>query len=367
MKISLTQENLAKALNGVTRIVGLRTSLPVLSNVLIQTDANRLKLSTTNLEIGINYWLGAKVETEGAITVPARLLGEYISNLPNETIHLETNKNVLHISSGHYESHLNGISAEEFPSIPSITKEPALSIDAKEFEEALNQVVIVASLDDARPVLNGVFIYTEAQDLVIAATDSYRLAERKLKLAKQPKQKISVIIPARTINELLKMLSEEDEAIDILLDENQVLFRFGSVEMVSRLIDGEFPDYRQLIPNDKQLEATLNTTEFTRVAKVASLFARESASSVMVESDIKTKQLHLKSVASQVGDNTATIEAKIQGEDADVSLNSKYILDALAVIKSAEVNFTITGKLNPCLIKPTEQTDYLHIIMPLRS
>lgn len=367
MKLSLTQDNLHKALAAVGRVVGSRTSLPVLANVLLTTDANRLRLSTTNLEIGINYWVGAKVEREGSITVPARLLAEYIANLPPETLHLEVEKQILHVSAQHNESHMNGIDAEEFPSIPVVASKLSLKLDAQDLKKALTQVVLVASSDEARPVLGGVYIYSEKDQLILAATDSYRLAEKKLKLAATPKTPIKVIVPARTINELLRMIGDDQEEVEMIMDDNQVLFKIDSIELISRLIDGQFPDYRQLIPKESQASAAIKTSEFIQITKVASLFAQESASSVTVSTDVKAQTLSLRSIASQVGDNVSTVSATLTGDNAEVALNCRYILDALSVVDSEEVSFSITGKVNPCILQPSGESDYLHIIMPLRS
>ena len=365
MNVSLTQENLAKALQTVGRIVGNRSTLPVLANVLIKTESNRLKLSTTNLEMGITYWVGAKVDDEGSLTVPARLLGEYTSSLPSGNVNLHQEAMSLRIKAERYSSSINGIDAEEFPTIPTIDKEPALSIPASEFKQAMSQVVLVASSDDARPVLNGVYMYIDDGSLVMAATDSYRLAEKKL--AVKTDQELKVIVPARTIQELLRMIGDTDANIDIILDEDQICFRFGDVELVSRLIDGQFPNYQQLIPKDIQTSFTIDTSEFGSIAKVASLFSKENAGSVTLSVDSANELMSLRSIASQVGENTSQAKVVVDGDDAEVSLNGRYISDALGVIKTQQVQFSITGKVNPCLLKPIDSEDYLHIIMPLRS
>lgn len=367
MKVSLTQENLHKALASVSRVVGSRTTLPVLANVLLKTDANRLKLSTTNLEMGINYWIGAKVEAEGSLTVPARLLGEYVASLPSDTIQLGVDKQALKITANHYQSVINGIDPEEFPTIPNIVAEPLLTVASDTFRNALSQVVLVASSDDARPVLNGIYLYTEKDELYIVATDSYRLAERKIKLTNPPKDDIKVIVPARTMQELLRMLGDTTSQLEVVVDENQVMFRFESVELISRLIDGQFPNYRQLIPESTPTFFKIDTSEFINIAKVASLFARENAGSVTLTLDTAKSLVRIRSIASQVGENTSEATVETSGEDAEVALNCRYILDALSVVKTPQVTFGVTGKINPCLLRPVGEENYLHVIMPLRS
>ncbi len=369
MRLSLTQENLSRALASVGRVVSTRASLPVLSNVLLATDGNRLRLSATNLEIGINYWIGSKVDDQGSVTVPARLFAEFVSNLPHGNISLSAIDAVLTVKSPHYESKINGISSEEFPLIPSITTDPVLSLDATVLREALAQVVVAASADEARPVLAGVYMYTEEDNLFLVATDSYRLAEKRLELDGDAPKAFSVIVPARTMQELVRLLGEAESPVEIYLDENQVMFKLGEVELVSRLIEGQFPNYRQIIPQHAETSFDIDTAEFSRITKVASLFARESAGSVKL--DIRAEgEVSIMSSDSEVGGNTSSAECEVNGEDGEISLNARYLTDALAVIKSPQVTFAISGKLSACVLSPAGEDivdDYVHIIMPLRT
>lgn len=370
MKVSLTQENLHKGLSIVGKIVGNRSTLPVLGNVLISTESNRLRLSTTNLEIGINYWLGAKVEQEGSITVPARLLGDYVATLPNNNIELSVEKSILSLKTTNYQSTINGTSAEEFPSIPKLEKKSPLQLPAQQLKQAISQVITAASIDDARPVLSGVYLYNSPNHLITVATDSYRLAEKKIKLT--PKNKsipddFKIIIPVRTMQEVLRITDDEQDKIELLVEDNQVLFRLANIELVSRLIDGQFPDYRQLIPREAQTQATLKTADLTAVTKTAALFAKENAGSVSLKIDPAAKSLNIRSIASQLGENISHAPAQIKGEGGEVSLNCRYLLEALSVLNQEKLTFSITGKVNPCLLRPEGDDSYLHIIMPLRS
>jgi DNA polymerase III subunit beta len=370
MKLSLTQENLTRALGIVGRVVSSRSSLPVLSNVLVSTDANRLRLAATNLEVGINYWIGCKVDQDGAVTLPARLFSEFVASLPSGTIELEGDDGSLTIKTPHYESKINGISAEEFPLIPEIKGKPVLTLAGDEFREALQQVVIAASGDEARPVLAGVYMYIEDKNLVMVATDSYRLSERKIPLkGLKEDTKFTVIVPARTMQELTRILAESEGEVQIFVADNQIMFSVDSVELVSRLIDGQFPNYRQIIPKDVETAIEIDTAEFARITKVANLFARENAGGVRIEIK-KGGQVSIISTASQLGENVSSADCVTKGDDGEISLNAKYLAEALAVIKTEEVEFAISGKLNPCVITPLSDKkipEQLHIIMPLRT
>jgi DNA polymerase III subunit beta len=369
VRLSLTQENLARALGSVGRVVSSRTSLPVLSNVLLVTDGNRLRLSATNLEIGINYWIGSKVEEQGSLTVPARLFAEFVSSLPHGNIELSATEAVLTVKSPHYESKINGIVADEFPLIPTLTSEPALTLDAGVLREALAQVVVAASADEARPVLAGVYLYTEDKTLYIVATDSYRLAEKKLELEAAPPTPIAAIVPAKTMTELVRLLGESEGEAEVYLDEGQVMFKVGDVELVSRLIEGSFPNYRQIIPNKMTSSFDIETAEFARITKVASLFARESAGSIKLE--IRAEgEVKIVTSDSEVGGNTSSAECDVSGDDGEISLNARYLTDALSVMKTPDVRFAISGKLSACVLSPVgdnTKDDYLHIVMPLRT
>ncbi len=368
MKLSSTQEKLAKALSTVGRIVSSRTSLPVLSNVLLSADQNRLRIAATNLEIGINYWIGCKVDQEGAVTVPARLLGEFITNLPSGTLDISASEVNLTVKTKHYESHINGISAEEFPQIPEVKSEPVVSLPTDVFREAISQVVIAAALDESRPVLAGVYMYIEEGNLIMVATDSFRLAERAIELPKGHGGELSVIVPARTMQELMRILGDSQGEVSMYLADNQVMFQLADIELVSRLIEGKFPPYRQIIPEQEETSATIESNEFTRITKMANLFARENGGGVRIEVQAEG-EIRIMSSASQIGDNTSSADCDVAGDDGEISLNARYLSDALGVLKTKQVSFGMSGKLNPCVIRPEgdDAHDYLHIIMPLRT
>lgn len=368
MKLSLTQENLAKSLGVVGRVVSGRTSLPVLSNVLLSTDGKRLRLSATNLEIGINYWVGCKVDNEGSLTVPARLLSEFVTSLPAGNIEMNGTETSLVIATPHYQSTINGIAADEFPQIPEVTTDPIITLPVDMLRDAIAQTVVAASLDEGRPVLAGVHWYTEENTLYLVATDSYRLAEQALSLPAELKEPLSIIVPTRTMQELSRIINDADGDVSIYLHEGQVMFRMESIELTSRLIEGQFPNYRSIVPTTTVCNITLDTAAFSRITKVASLFARENASSIRLSVQAEG-QVTISSSAAQVGENSSSADCEVEGDDGEISLNGRFLSEALASIKTKQVQFTISGKLSACVVRPAGEgaTDYLHIIMPLRT
>jgi DNA polymerase III subunit beta len=363
MKLQITQENLNRALNSVSRVANNRGTLPILSNVLIKTSNNRLSLSATNLDIAVTHYIGAKVSEEGSITVPARLMQDFVSNLPEGVIELDLQDTKLHVSTKQYQSVVNGIVADDFPVMPAISGGKKWTIDGTAFKKGLQQVVFAASNDDSRPVLTGVLLQTFEGKLYMASTDSYRLTEKQLGANKED---VQLLIPASAMQDLLRVLSDDESKVKITHDEQQVLFQVGDIELVTRLVDGKYPDYRKLIPQKFANEARLKRADLVNVTKVSSLFARESAGSVTIHIDDKSGQLSIHSVASQLGENTATAEAKITG-NGSITLNSRYLLDGLNALSGEEVVFGFNGKLEPTLLHDPAREDYKHIIMPLKS
>ena len=364
MKLQVTQENLNRALNAVARVANTRGTLPILANVLLKTSNNRLSISATNLDIAITHFTGAKVSEEGSITVPARLMQDFVGSLPDGVINLELEDSKLHVTTDQYNSTVNGIMADDFPVMPAITTGKSWSIESAVFKKALQQVVFAASNDETRPVLTAVLLQTIDGVLYMAATDSYRLAEKKL--AKNSED-VHLLIPASALQDLLRVLGDGDGPVEVTHDDQQVLFKVGDIELVTRLVDGKYPDYRKLIPAKFDVQATLKRADLVNVTKVSSLFARESAGSVTIEIDETKQQLSIRSVASQLGENTATAVAKVTGSGS-ITLNSRYLLDALSALPATEsISFGFNGKLEPTLLTDASNGDYQHVIMPLKS
>ena len=363
MQLQVTQENLNRALGTVARVANARGTLPVLANVLIKTVNNRLSVAATNLDIGITHYIGAKVADEGSITVPARLMQDFVSSLPSGVIDLKLEELKLHIATDQYQSVINGVSAEEFPVMPAITEGKTWTVAGPALKKSLQQVIMAASNDEARPVLTGVYLHTTDGKLYMAATDSYRLAEKTLA---DNKETIDLLVPVSAMQDLLRIVNDFEEAVQVTSDDQQVLFRVGDVELVARLIEGKYPDYRKLVPASFATTASLKRADLLNITKVSSLFARESAGSITIHVDEAEQQVSIRSVASQLGENTATAVAKVTGT-GDITLNSRYLLDALGALGGEQVDFCFNGKLEPSVLRDPAATDYMHIIMPLKS
>ena len=366
MELSVTQENLAKALSVAGRVASSRAGLPILNNVLLRTEGNRLLVAATNLEIATTCYVGAKVTKPGELTLPARLVSEFVSSLPKGTIDISSKGTNLTLSSGKFSSVMTGVDAAEFPELPSIDEKEAVTytIAVPDFKQAVTQTVITSSADTTRPVLTGVYWRSLDGELYLAGTDGYRLAERRLV---STKSEIQAIVPSSSLHEVLKTLSDSVDEVELLFDDTQVRFRVGEVEITSRLIDGNYPDYRQLIPKESETVIEVKTDEFARIVKIAGLFARDSGGSITLTADADTQQLSIHSIASELGENTSSADAKITAS-GQVTLNSRYISDALSVLDGDTIQFRFSGKLSPCVLTAVEKSpNYTHIIMPLKS
>lgn len=367
MEVIVTQENLSFALQNTSRLATSKAGLPILNNLLLRTDNARLLVASTNLEVASSHRIGAKVTKPGSVTVPAKLLSEFIQNLPKEQITLKVKDNKLHIVAKNSSSVINGLADDEFPELPTIddTKAVSYTLSSDDFKNSVAQTIIASSNDSTRPILTGVFWHSFEGSLYLAATDGYRLAERQITATKSD---VDAVIPTSTLQEVLRTLRDDITEIEILFDETQVTFRFGEIEITSRLIDGKFPDYRQLIPAESNSSFTLPRSEFVRVIKIASLFARESGGGITLTLDTDKKALIIHSIASEVGENSSEITVDVTGESASVSLNSRYLIDALGVVSADTVSFGFSGKLAPCILtESTKNQNYKHIIMPLKS
>ena len=363
MKVQVTQENLHKALSSVARVANSRNALPILSNVLIKTAGTRVSLSATNLDIAINHFIGAKVTEEGSITVPAKLMQDFVSSLPSGVIDLELDENKLKVTTEQYKSTVNGIMADDFPVMPAIQDGISWSVASGTFKKALQQVIFAASNDESRPVLTGVFLHTNNGQLYMAATDSYRLAEKNLG---PNNNDISLLVPASAMQDLLRIIGDDSGDLQVTHNDQQVLFQVGDIELIARLVEGNYPQYRKLIPSDFTTEITLKRADLVNVTKVSSLFARESAGSVTIEVSESDNSLSIRSIASQLGENTATANGKATG-GGSITLNSRYLLDGLNAFSSDEIVFGFNGKLEPTLLHDPKSGDYAHIVMPLKS
>ncbi|MBI4299145.1 MAG: DNA polymerase III subunit beta [Chloroflexi bacterium] len=373
MRLSCLQENLNRGLGIVGRAVASRTTLPITQNVLLSTDHSRLKLATTNLEIAISTWIGADVETEGAVTVPARLLTEFVNSLPNEKIDIAMTARPrgLHLRCARFEAHINGTDAEEFPPIPSIQAGLVAKVAPQDLKAAISQVVFAAATEDSRPVLTGVKIEMNGDSFTFAAADGFRLAVHTGALAEAISDSLDFIVPARTLQELNRLIGDQEELVEMTVTaaKNQVLFRLKNVEMVSQLIQGTFPNYSQLIPQQYGTRAVMDLQEFSRAARAASIFARDGSGIIRLQMtpvpEAMAGKLLISSRAEEVGDNQGEIDAKVDGEEAKIAFNSRYLLEVLSVLERGEVALETSTPSSPGVIRPVGSKNYVHVVMPM--
>ena len=375
MRLSCLQENLSKGLAVVGRAVDTRSTLPVTQNVLISTDQSRLKLSATNLEIAITTWIGASIEEEGAITLPARILTEFVNTLEGDKIDvsLPESNGILSISSGRSKATINGIDAEEFPPIPTVLDGIRAVINAGVLKKAISRVAFAAATEESRPVLTGVELKLEGDDFSLAAADGFRLAVQKDKLTEPIDGNIEVIITARTMNELNRLISDDSQEIEVVMTptRGQILFRSGDIEIVSQLLQGNFPNYQQLLPEEYSTKSTFDTNALQRAVRSASIFARDGSNIVRMqlippaEEEDNGKAL-ISARSEEVGDNEYVVDAEaLEGEESKIAFNSRYLMDVLAVLDKGNLVLETTTASSPGVFKPLEDDGYTHVIMPM--
>ncbi len=378
MKISCLQENLSRGLAVVGRAVANRATLPVTQNVLLSIDQSMLKLSATNLEIAITTWVGAMIEEEGSITVPARLLTEFVNSLPNDKIDLvlEQGSGLLEISSGSSKAHINTTDASEFPPIPTVDDGIAAEVDPVIFKLAIARVAFAAATEESRPVLTGVELKLKESTFTMAAADGFRLAVHHGTLPKPVSEEISVIIPARTMNELNRLIGDQMEPVEILMTpaKGQVMFRIrggDTVEIVSQLLQGTFPNYEQLIPQSYTTRAVMDLPTVLRAARTASIFARDGSNIIRMHlmpaaSDTEPPKVEISARSEEVGDNQDLVDLdEIEGEEGKIAFNSRYLLDVLSVLEKGKVALETTTSSSPGVFKPTDSEEYIHVVMPM--
>lgn len=368
MELTVVQKRLAKALAIMSRVaLNSKTGLPILNNVLLRAENNQLTLTATNLELATVSYLNAKIEKEGTITVPARLMAEFVANLPkDDDVKISVKDGKMTVSSGKYKSTINGIAADDFPELPKIDEEKAVQfrVGVDVLKESINEVIVASSGDMTRPALTGVYFNTFEGALYLAATDGYRLTDKKF--IDEVKSEVKAIVPAAALHEVLKSLSEDDEEVEVMFDESQVRFLVGEVEVMSKLIDGSFPDYRQLIPKTTDVDLEVDRGELLRMVKVAALFARDSGGSIVCETNAENGVLSVGSVASELGENKTDMAVEVS-EDVKVTVNSRFLMDALNVLGDEKIHFGFSNKLTPVVLSGVNTKGYTHLVMPLKS
>jgi DNA polymerase-3 subunit beta len=373
MKLSCLQENLKRGLATVSHAVAGKSTLPILANVLLATDNGRLKLAATNLEVGITCWIGAQIDEEGASTVPAKLLNDVVGGLPNDkmTLTLDARTQSINLACARFTNNIKGIEADEFPPIPTVAdRDPVITLPADMLREAIDQVAFAAAGDDSRPVLAGVLIRLRGNEAVFAAADGFRLAKRTITLPEPVATSQEFIVPARALSELARIIGDADSVVlSVTPEGNQVLFHTESTDLVSRLIDGKFPDFERIIPTDHTTRAVLETQDLTKAVKLASFFANASQNIVKLTvepgGELEPGNLIISANAAEVGDNTGELDGMVHGEGGQIALNVKYLAEALHAMKTSQVALEMQTPQSPGVLKPIGQDGYVHIVMPM--
>ena len=376
MRFSCLQENLNRGLTVIGRAVATRTTLPITHNVLMSTDNGRLKLSATNLELAISTWVGGVIEVEGSLTVPARLLTEFVSSLGSESIDLdsENNAKVLEIKCGRFEATISGTDSEEFPPIPSVDQGIRIQVDSQTLKTGINQTVVAAATEESRPVLTGIKLEVNEDQFTLAAADGFRLAVYKGNVERAVDEPISVIIPARTLTEISRFIGDQQELIDVVVSPSgaQALFRLTNVEVVTQLIHGNFPTFAEILEDamkDTKTTVDVELDKFLSATRSASIFARDSSGIVRIklspgEGD-NSGQITISSRAEELGENIGEIDGLVTGEESQIAFNSKYLLDVLSAIKTDNVSLTTSGPSRAGVFKATDSDHYMHLVMPM--
>ena len=373
MKVNVLQESLAHGLSIVSRAVSPRSTLPVLSNVLVASDEGRLRLSATNLELGITCWIGAKIEEEGSTTVPARTFVDLVGTLPQEqvSLNLATASQTLNVRCGASNTDIKCIDAQEFPPLPVPDMEGAILLNVADFKDMISQVIFAASADEARPVLMGVLVSVDNDTITMAAADGFRLSVRKGTLSQPVPQPVSAIIPARALGELARVASDGNEIISMVMPKGrgQVIFRMKEVEVVSQLIDGAFPDYQQIIPRSYKSRTILSTPALLKACKQAEIFAREGSNVARLDiksaGDLEPGAVEISAQSEETGSNETIVAATIEGIGLLIAFNVKYMREVLEVVKSPNVALETSAANAPGVVRPVGDDNFLHVIMPM--
>jgi len=374
MKVTLLQEKFRKGLEIVERITGKSLTLPILNNILVTAEKNFLNLAATDLEIGIKWWTLAKIEKEGKIVLPTRTLVNFISLLPNKKVEIEKKNLSLGISCDNYQTQIKGFPIDDFPIIPEIKKSDTLSLENISFCQSLNQVVDLPVSSPARPEISGIYFKFQKNLITMAATDSFRLGEKKI-FSDTPliEKGYSFILPQKTAKEIINIFGEKEGHLTIYFSPNQIMFEFlmsetshPQIQLISRLIDGEYPDYQEIIPKKYETQAILKKNEFLNQVKLASLFSGK-INEVKFKINSKTQKIEVFSQNPEIGEYHSPLPGKIKGEPLEISFNHRFLIDGLLNIKSAEVIFELNGEGGPGVLKPVGDPSYIYVVMPIKT
>jgi DNA polymerase-3 subunit beta len=388
MKLVCTQRALAEGLAVVERAVPAKSPLPVLSNVLLETDGGRLKLVANNLEMAISSWVGADIADEGTVTLPAHLLADFVGSLGGGDVQmmLKPGTKTMNLKCGRYEANINGIDADDFPAVPTVGDGPRCRIVAKVLRAGINQVAFAAATDETRPVLSGVLLTVHEDELTLAAADGFRLAVKTVPLAEaatggdDDSGALKLLVPAKALSELARIVPDSDELVEIAATptQNQVMFQYPAAEegktpsllLVSRLIEGQFPDYQRIIPQGYQTRVVLPVMDFLQATKTAAVFSRDNSNIVRVSvtpsgDELTPGRIDVLASSAEMGDNSGQLDGSVEGEEVQIAFNVRYLRDALDAVGSGEVALEVTGPTSPGLLKPVAGAGHLHVIMPM--
>jgi len=374
MKVTVLQENLARGLGIVSRAVSPRSTLPVLANVMIASDEGRLRLSATNLEMGITCWIAARIEEEGATTVPSRTLADLVNTLPGDQValNLDVSTQTLNVRSGTSTNDIKGIDAQEFPPMPVPDMDGAVQLNVVDFKEMIHQVAFAASTDEARPVLMGVLVTVDGDQITMAAADGFRLSVRSATLSTAALQPVNIIVPARALSELARIASDGEETISMVVPKGrgQVVFRVKDAELVSQLIDGTFPDYQQIIPRSYKSRTLVSTASLLKACKQAEIFAREGSNVARLDikaaqGEMEPSEVEISATSEETGKNETIVEATVDGSGVLIAFNVKYLREALEVIRTPNVALETSAANAPGVVRPVGEDDFIHVIMPM--
>ncbi len=375
MHIICTQENLNQGINIVEKIVGRNTTLPILNNILLKTEKGGIKLSSTNLEIGINCWIRAQVKEEGGITVPAKAISSFVSSLPKENLTLKVTKDKLDISCREFRAEIKGMGEKDFPLIPKIKERPTLTLKTQDIKQACGQVVQAAALTESRPEIAGVLFDILPSGFTLVATDTYRLARKIVKKENPIKQGISVIVPSATVQEFIRIFSELKQDLDIIFDKNQILFSYESstqpiiaIHLFSRLIEGKYPDYKEIIPESFETELEFSRVELINKIKVVSPFSSK-VNDIKIELE-NEELVKISTISPELGASTADIKTKTSKKTASlnqITFNYRYLLDGLENIPTKKVILRLNTENSPAALKPEGDRSFLYLIMPIKT
>jgi DNA polymerase-3 subunit beta len=373
MKVSVLQENLAQGLSVVSRAVSSRSTLPVLANVLVATDEGRLRLSATNLELGITCWIGAKISEDGSTTVPARTFADLVNTLPNGHVDMDLTVRTqsLNVRSGASTTDIKCIDAQEFPPMPMPEEGQGVTFNITDLRQMIHQVAFAASGDEARPVLTGVLLTVEGNQMTLAAADGFRLSVRKAQLSNPSEQKIHAIIPARALNELARISSDGNETVSMTLSpgRNQVTFRMKDIELTSQLIEGNFPEYQQIVPTSHNTRTVISTDAFLKACKQAEIFAREGSHiarlNITPGEGSQQGAVQISAQSEETGSSEVTVDATVEGQPIIIAFNVRFLREVLDIIATPNVSLETTAPAAPGLLRPIADENFLHVIMPM--